>query len=239
MRPAAASSARPLDQILSSRRLRAGINPTLPPFGLFNEKNEIDGFDALAKIAAHKPDIVFVDIMMPRLDGYQTCALIKNHAEFKDTPGGFRSMIAKVTPIVERERDASVEINIGGLPSFLSRIEVFSERMAFLLPISLVVVGLVLYRAFRSGQGLILPLTTAGLAVAWGVGVMGASGIPMDVFNASTPILILAVASGHAAEFLVMHAVMQPGDEFELVGRLHLAVDLVDAQALADGARGG
>lgn len=46
----------------------------------------IDGFDALAKIADHRPDIIFVDIMMPRLDGYQTCALIKNNKEFKSTP---------------------------------------------------------------------------------------------------------------------------------------------------------
>lgn len=45
-----------------------------------------DGFDALAKIAEGKPDIIFVDIMMPRLDGYQTCALIKNNAQFKSTP---------------------------------------------------------------------------------------------------------------------------------------------------------
>ncbi|MCW8876706.1 MAG: twitching motility response regulator PilG [Kangiellaceae bacterium] len=46
----------------------------------------VDGFDALAKIADHKPDIIFVDIMMPRLDGYQTCALIKNNKDFQDTP---------------------------------------------------------------------------------------------------------------------------------------------------------
>jgi twitching motility two-component system response regulator PilG len=45
-----------------------------------------DGFDALAKIADHRPDIIFVDIMMPRLDGYQTCSLIKHHKTFKDTP---------------------------------------------------------------------------------------------------------------------------------------------------------
>lgn len=45
-----------------------------------------DGFDALAKIADMKPDIIFVDIMMPRLDGYQTCALIKNNSQFKSTP---------------------------------------------------------------------------------------------------------------------------------------------------------
>ncbi len=45
-----------------------------------------DGFDALAKIADHRPDVVFVDIMMPRLDGYQTCALIKKNSHFRDTP---------------------------------------------------------------------------------------------------------------------------------------------------------
>jgi twitching motility two-component system response regulator PilG len=45
-----------------------------------------DGFEALAKIADSHPDIIFVDIMMPRLDGYQTCSLIKHNEEFKDTP---------------------------------------------------------------------------------------------------------------------------------------------------------
>jgi len=46
----------------------------------------IDGFDSLAKIVDVVPDVIFVDIMMPRLDGYQTCALIKNNNEFKKTP---------------------------------------------------------------------------------------------------------------------------------------------------------
>lgn len=46
----------------------------------------VDGFDALAKIADHRPDIIFVDIMMPRLDGYQTCALIKHNRTFSKTP---------------------------------------------------------------------------------------------------------------------------------------------------------
>jgi twitching motility two-component system response regulator PilG len=45
-----------------------------------------DGFDALAKIADQHPQVIFVDIMMPRLDGYQTCALIKRNARFKSTP---------------------------------------------------------------------------------------------------------------------------------------------------------
>lgn len=45
-----------------------------------------DGFEALSKIADHNPQIIFVDIMMPRLDGYQTCALIKNNQTFKNVP---------------------------------------------------------------------------------------------------------------------------------------------------------
>jgi twitching motility two-component system response regulator PilG len=45
-----------------------------------------DGFDALAKIADHQPQVIFCDIMMPRLDGYQTCALIKKNPRFKAAP---------------------------------------------------------------------------------------------------------------------------------------------------------
>jgi len=45
-----------------------------------------NGFDALAKIADHQPDLIFVDIMMPRLDGYQTCALIKKSSKHRETP---------------------------------------------------------------------------------------------------------------------------------------------------------
>lgn len=46
----------------------------------------VDGFEALAKIAELEPQIIFVDIMMPRLDGYQTCTLIKNNQRFRNTP---------------------------------------------------------------------------------------------------------------------------------------------------------
>jgi twitching motility two-component system response regulator PilG len=45
-----------------------------------------DGFEALGKIVDDRPDVIFVDIMMPRLDGYQTCALIKNNADLRHTP---------------------------------------------------------------------------------------------------------------------------------------------------------
>ena len=45
-----------------------------------------DGFDALAKVNDHEPHLIFCDILMPRLDGYQTCAIIKRNAKFANTP---------------------------------------------------------------------------------------------------------------------------------------------------------
>ena len=45
-----------------------------------------DGFEAISKVTDHEPDLMFVDIMMPRLDGYQTCSLVKNNKQFQDTP---------------------------------------------------------------------------------------------------------------------------------------------------------
>ena len=45
-----------------------------------------NGFEALSKVARHNPDLIFVDIIMPRLDGYQTCAIIKNNTQYRSTP---------------------------------------------------------------------------------------------------------------------------------------------------------
>ncbi|MFZ2300318.1 MAG: MMPL family transporter [Gallionella sp.] len=123
-------------------------------------------------------------------------------AELRDVPGGFRGMMEAINRIVDKERDASVDIVLGGMPNILAQIEIYSERMAILLPIAILLVGLILFEAFRTFQGMILPLITAMLAVAWGVGVMGAAGVPMDAFNATTPILILAVSAGHAVQLL-------------------------------------
>ena len=130
---------------------------------------------------------------------FKTAAII---VDFQKGPTGFRGMMDVVDKVVAKVKDDSVEINVGGLPSFLSRIETFSERIVIFFPLAIVLVGLILFEAFRTFQGLFLPLLTAILATLWGVGIMGLSGIPMDVFNSSTPILILAVAAGHAVQLL-------------------------------------
>ncbi len=134
-------------------------------------------------------------------------------AEFKRVPGGMKTVEKAVQDAVAPERDASVQINLGGLPIFLSNLEKFSERMAFLFPIALVIIGLIHYEAFRTIQALALPLVTALLAVLWAVGFLALLGQPMDVFNASTPILILAIAAGHAVQILKRY--------YEEYGKLH------------------
>lgn len=68
-----------------SKTIRRTAETLLKKVGC-NVITAVDGFDALAKIADNRPDIIFVDIMMPRLDGYQTCALIKNNSAFRSTP---------------------------------------------------------------------------------------------------------------------------------------------------------
>jgi hypothetical protein len=144
-------------------------------------------------------------------------------AEFKDTGGGFQSIMNAVRPIVDRERDASVEVAIGGQAVFLAQLEYYSQRVLFLFPIAVLVVGLIHYEAFRTVQGLVLPLVTALLAVVWGLGVMGLANVTMDAFNVTTPILIFAVAAGHAVQILKRY--------YEEYHRLRQTTDHTPAEA--------
>ena len=154
-----------------------------------------EGIEALRAVVRANP--VFLNTIVSKDE--RTTAVV---AEFDEDPQGFQGMVEKVRRIVEPERDASVEIVVGGFPVYLAAVEGYSQRMAFLFPIAVLVIGLIHYEAFRTVQGLILPLVTALLAVVWGLGIMGFAGVPMDAFNATTPILILAVAAGHAVQIL-------------------------------------
>ena len=64
-----------------------------------------DGFDALSKINDHEPDLVFCDILMPRLDGYQTCAIIKRNARFAELPV---VMLSSKDGVFDKARDRMV-----------------------------------------------------------------------------------------------------------------------------------
>ena len=78
-----------------------------------------DGFEALAKIADQRPQIIFVDIMMPRLDGYQTCALIKKSSKHKDTPV---IMLSSKDSLFDRARGAMQATSAGGVANNIQHI---------------------------------------------------------------------------------------------------------------------
>ena len=119
-----------------------------------------------------------------------------------DVKGGFSFVQNKINAIVDAERDDSVDIMVSGYPPFLSMFERFAGRTPMLMMAALVVIGLIHWEAFRTIQGLILPLVTPLVAVQWAKGFMGLANVPLDIFNMSTPILILAVGAGHAVQLL-------------------------------------
>ena len=122
--------------------------------------------------------------------------------EFAKDPKGFGHVMQQVEAAIAPARGPDVSIAVAGQPVFLANLETYSKRMAWLLPIAILLIGLVHFEAFRTVQGLILPLVTAVLALVWSLGIMTLFGVHLDPFNNVTPILILAVAAGHAVQML-------------------------------------
>ena len=126
----------------------------------------------------------------------------KKKTDGKEIGGGFTYVADKINAIVDAERDDTVDIMVSGYPPFLAMFERFAGRTPMLMLAALVVIGLIHWEAFRTLQGLILPLVTPLVAVQWAKGFMGLADVPLDIFNMSTPILILAVGAGHAVQML-------------------------------------
>jgi predicted RND superfamily exporter protein len=125
-------------------------------------------------------------------------------ASFELTPQtpGYRGLHLAVLDALRRCDDGTFDYRLSGPVVFLSQLSAYAARMAYYFPLALLVIGIVHYEAFRTLQALFLPLLTALLSVLWAVGLMGLLGVPLDPFNTTTPILILAVAAGHAVQIL-------------------------------------
>lgn len=115
---------------------------------------------------------------------------------------GFTPTLEAAYALVAPLRSDDLRIAVSGTPVFAYYIEKYTQRMALLFPLALLLVGLLHLEAFRTLQGFLLPLVTAMLSVLWGLGLMGLARVPIDAFNASTPILILAITAGHAVQLL-------------------------------------
>lgn len=142
---------------------------------------------------------MFVDTLVAR-DG--SAAAIHASFELTDEILGYRQLEEALWSALAASQDGTFDVHLSGVVVFLSQLNLYTARIAYTFPLALLVIGLVHYHAFRTLQALFLPLLTALLSVVWALGLMGLFGVPLDPFNMTTPVLILAVAAGHAVQIL-------------------------------------
>lgn len=133
-------------------------------------------------------------------DGTATTLLL-DFSDFQKA-GGPRGFFPKLDEILEKERDDTVKIEAAGAPAVLYYLGIYTQRIAALFLLTLAMIGYLHYRAFRTLQGMFIPLVTAILGVVWSLGLVGWLGIPMDPWNMMTPVLLLAVGAGHSVQIL-------------------------------------
>ena len=131
----------------------------------------------------------------------KSAAVIADFNISKDDPR-YTPLYESIRKVVDPERDSQVDVYMGGVPVALAWFEFHMAKMPLLFGIALLIIMAIQYWSFRSFQGMLLPIATALLSVIWGLGLMGLFGIHMDGMNTTTPILIMAVAAGHAIQIL-------------------------------------
>lgn len=126
----------------------------------------------------------------------------------------------QIQDIIKKHLDNTHAFYLGGMPVVLTYFESDAWQMLVVLfPLAILIIGALHYLAFRTWQGLVIPLITSLLAVAWAMGIMGLTGTPLDPWNAMTPILILAIAAGHSVQILKRYY-----EEYERLGDNKAAV---------------
>jgi predicted RND superfamily exporter protein len=134
---------------------------------------------------------------------HKAAAVLADFKQDERSPN-FIALNADLRKIVarERERDADIDIYLGGLPIIGEAADREFMKMPMFFGAALLIVMLVQYWSFRSFQGMLLPLLTGILSVIWSLGLMGLLRVHLDPLNTTTPILVLAVAAGHAIQIL-------------------------------------
>ena len=133
-------------------------------------------------------------------DGRSTAVLV----DFDDfaRAGGAKGLYPRLQRILQPEREPGLEIRSAGAPPVLYWLMIYTRRVAGLFLLALGMIGYLHYRAFRTLQGMFVPLVTALMGVIWALGLMGLIGAPMDPWNIMTPILLLAIGAGHSVQIL-------------------------------------
>lgn len=116
---------------------------------------------------------------------------------------GYVNIVKRIESILDNaNREQLFTYSLSGPVAIVAGLTTYAGKALLLFPVSLVIIGLIHLEAFRTWQAVFLPLLTGLLGVIWAVGLMGAFRIPLDPFNSTTPVLILAVGTGHAVQIL-------------------------------------
>jgi predicted RND superfamily exporter protein len=155
------------------------------------------------EIARLKESVASMPIYINALvspDG-KAAAVVADFKQDASTPN-FIELNKDLHAVIERARDPNIDLYIGGLPVVGEAADREFLKMPIFFGIALVIIMAVQYWSFRSVQGMLLPLLTGILSVVWSLGLMGLLNVHLDPLNTTTPILVLAVASGHAIQIL-------------------------------------
>jgi predicted RND superfamily exporter protein len=125
-------------------------------------------------------------------------------ADFKtdEKNPNFVGLLAGMRQVVDRERDKTVDIHLGGTPVIGEAADLQFMKMPLYFGGALLIIMAIQFWSFRSFQGMFLPTLTGILGVIWALGFMGLLGVHIDPLNSTSPILVLAVAAGHAIQIL-------------------------------------
>lgn len=152
------------------------------------------GEEELKQALARNP--LYVDSLVSK--DLSTLAVV---ADFR-IEGEYTPAYEALTKIIDKERDDTVEILMAGEPVLSARTEKAMERLPAYFAMAFAIIALVQFYGFRSVQGMLLPLVSAVLAVIWTMGALAIAGVHVDPLSSTTPILIMAVATGHSLQIL-------------------------------------
>jgi uncharacterized protein len=119
-----------------------------------------------------------------------------------DAAGGSKNCQPALEKIVAPERDAETDITVTSMPAMVYWFLIYSQRATIVFILTVIVIAWLQFRAFRTFQGMLIPLVTALLGVGWAMGMMGWVKADIDPWNSIIPILVLAIAAGHSTQIL-------------------------------------
>ncbi len=150
-------------------------------------------------------------------------------ASFSNDPKGFTHLVRNIEAAVAPALDPRQSFQIGGHPSYIAALEGYSSRVAVFFGLAVILIGILHYEAFRTWQGVALPIGTGIIAVIWVMGLISILKLPLDSFNATAPLFIFAVAAGHSVQLLKRYY-----EELSLLNQAGLTPVAANEQAIVN-----